>query len=224
MTKDFYNRLINTINSFDDFENLSIEWIKSTLEHNDMNAETFLESIQNHQILFSSLIGFFYQHGIGCNVNKDKALEMYLLAIKQDKVQTINNTIAKYLLSLLYYKDIIIFHKEKIIFEWYLKSAETGDDTTQFNLGRCYQYEIGISKDDEKAFEWYLKSAKAGNNAAQNSIGHCYECGIGISKDEEKAFEWYLKSAETGNNIAQFNLGRCYQYEIEKKIQEAIVI
>src|SRR6266540_7115412 len=141
LIENFYNRIINT-DSFDNFENLSIEWIKSTLEHNDMNAETFLESIQNHQILLSSLIGFFYQHGIGCNVNKDKALEMYLMAIKQDKVQTINNTIAKYLLSLLYYKDIIIFHKEKIIFEWYLKSAETGDDTTQFNLGRCYQYEI----------------------------------------------------------------------------------
>src|SRR5688572_27555201 len=113
LIKDFYNRIINT-NSFDDFENLSIEWIRNTLEHNDMSAKTFLESIQNHQILSSSLIGFFYQHGIGCNVDKDKALEMYLLAIKQDKVQTINNTIAKYLLSLFYYKDIILVDKISI--------------------------------------------------------------------------------------------------------------
>src|SRR6266540_1767472 len=110
LIKDFYNRIINT-NSFDNFENLSIEWIKNTLTHNYMNAETFLESIQNHKVLFSSLIGFFYQHGIGCNVNKDKALEMYLLTIKQDKVRTINNSIAKYLLSLLYYKDIILGNK-----------------------------------------------------------------------------------------------------------------
>src|SRR3990170_6544757 len=88
--------------------------IKNTLEHHEMNSETFFESIQNHQIWFSSLIGFFYQHGIGCNVNKDKALEMYLLAIKQDRVQTINTTIAKYLLSLFYYKDIILVHKISI--------------------------------------------------------------------------------------------------------------
>src|SRR6266540_7554536 len=101
--KDFYNRIINT-DSFETFENLSVKWIKNILERNDMNAETFLEIIQNHKIWLSSLIGFFYQHGIGCNVDKDKALEMYLLAIKQDdKIQTINNTIAKYLLSLFYY-------------------------------------------------------------------------------------------------------------------------
>src|SRR5688572_18101367 len=99
LINDFYNRIINT-NSFCDFENVSIEWIKNTLEHHNMNAETFLESVQNYNIRFSSLIGFFYQHGIGCDVDKDKALEMYLLAIKQDEVQKlINSTVAKYFLS-----------------------------------------------------------------------------------------------------------------------------
>src|ERR1044071_1039456 len=83
LIKNFYNRIIDT-NSFENFENLSIEWIKNTLERNDMSSEGFLESIQHHPILFSSLIGFFYQHGIGCNADKDKALEMYLLAIEQD--------------------------------------------------------------------------------------------------------------------------------------------
>src|SRR6266498_628811 len=46
LIKDFYNRIINT-NSFDNFEDLSIEWIKTKLEHNDIDAETFLESIQD---------------------------------------------------------------------------------------------------------------------------------------------------------------------------------
>src|SRR6266498_5367394 len=229
LTKDFYNRLINTINSFDDFENLSIEWIKSTLEHNDMNAETFLESIQNHQILFSSLIGFFYQHGIGCNVNKDKALEMYLFAIMQDKDQIFNNTIAKYLLSLFYYKDIILSNKviiglpininplkneiikinpdEKAKYEQYVISARRGNNIAQYNLGCCYDFGKGINKDKKKAFEWYLKSAEAGNNDAQLYLGYCYRDGEGINKDEKKAFEWFLKSSKAGNITAQYNLG-----------------
>ncbi len=50
----------------------------------------FLKSIQNHKVWFSSLIGFLYQHGIRCNVDKDKALEMNLLAIKQDEDQILN--------------------------------------------------------------------------------------------------------------------------------------
>src|SRR5688572_2766924 len=99
--KHFYNRIIDT-DSFNDFENSSIEWIKNTLEHHGMNSEGFLESIRNQPMMFSSLIGFFHQHGIGCDVSKDKALEMYLLAIEQEKVPTINGTIAKYLLSLFY--------------------------------------------------------------------------------------------------------------------------
>ncbi len=46
----------------------------NTLEHNDLNVKIFLELIQNHEIWSSSLIGFFYQHGIGCNVNKLKCI------------------------------------------------------------------------------------------------------------------------------------------------------
>jgi len=82
-----------------------------------MEAETFLKLMQNHEkneIWFSSLIRFFYQHGIGCNFTKDKALKMYLLAIKQDNVQTFNIIIAKYLLSLFYYKDIILVKRGSV--------------------------------------------------------------------------------------------------------------
>src|SRR5688572_21667580 len=58
----FYNEIINT----DSFEDSSIKWIKNTLEHADIKVETFLELIQKHKIWSSSLIGFFYQHGMGC--------------------------------------------------------------------------------------------------------------------------------------------------------------
>src|ERR1043165_5752127 len=62
LIQNLYDRIVNT-NTFNNFENLLIEWIKNELEHNDLNVKAFLESIQNHPISFSSLIGFFYQHG-----------------------------------------------------------------------------------------------------------------------------------------------------------------
>ncbi|RIA84020.1 hypothetical protein C1645_785083 [Glomus cerebriforme] len=33
---------------------------------------------------FTSLIGFFYQFGIGCNLDREKAKESYELAIKNE--------------------------------------------------------------------------------------------------------------------------------------------
>src|SRR6266498_5347189 len=201
LTKDFYNRLINTINSFDDFENLSIEWIKSTLEHNDMNAETFLGSIQNHQILFSSLIGFFYQHGIGCNVNKDKALEMYLLAIKQDEVQTINRTIAKYLLSLLYYKDIILTNKisTDLTINNPLKNKSIIPQLTNFNGSNT-----DLVKNDEKKELKEDDSNNSGNHNQKNikeinksnddALDFNCKDEIKINPDEKAKFEQYVIS------------------------------
>src|SRR6266498_3559566 len=211
LIKEFYNRIINTV-SFNNFENLSIEWIMNTLKHNDMNAKIFLELIQNHEIWFSGLIGFFYQHGIGCNVNKDKALEMYLLAIKHDKVQSINNIIAKYLLSLFYYKDIILVklqddsnNSENYNQKSKKKMNKSNDDALDFS----YQYEKETKPDEKTKFVQYAIFARGGN-----IIGFYYEYGKGINKDEKKAFEWYLKSAEAGNSIAQYNLGRCYKHGI----------
>jgi len=184
-----------------------------------MDAETFLGSIQNHQILFSSLIGFFYQHGIGCNVNKDKALEMYLLAIKQDEVQTINRTIAKYLLSLLYYKDIILTNKisTDLTINNPLKNKSIIPQLTNFNGSNT-----DLVKNDEKkelkeddsnnSGNHNQKNIKEMNKSNDDALDFNCKDEIKINPDEKAKFEQYVISARRGNNIAQYNLGCCYDF------------
>src|ERR1043165_2821638 len=103
---DFYKKITN-MEDFNAFENTLIEWMLNT----------------NKNIEF--IIGFFYQHGVGCDPDKDKALKLYLLIInnnekeflireEHDILQNINIIIGKYLLSLFYYKDIIL-DKRKLI-------------------------------------------------------------------------------------------------------------
>ena len=106
-----------------------------------------------------NLIFLFYQHGIGCNVDRNKALELYSLAAVNnsdedsliqnltnlhwlegndnefDALQNINIIIGKYLLSLFYYKDIILESKLNDVIIKYLKSARKGDPIAQYNLG-----------------------------------------------------------------------------------------
>ena len=232
LIKDFYDRIINT-DSFDDFEVSSIEWIMNTLERNDMNAKIFFELNQNHRIGFSSLIGFFHQHGIGCDANRDKALEMYLLAIKHDKDQIINNIIAKYLLSLFYYKDIILVKKLSIdstIEGSEKEGVQQGESNHSENRNPKNQREtikldedgsdyacpseVKVEPNERTSFVRHAISAREGDIAAQYHLGHYYEFGIGTNKDEVKAFEWYLKSAEAGNHCAQYSVGHCYEFGI----------
>src|SRR4051812_8486630 len=109
----FYNKIIDT-NDFCTFENTTIKWMKKELKKYDKNPENFLEMMEihkNHQIWFTSLTGFFYQHGIGCDIDISMALELYSLnenGKEVDKLHDVNIVIGKYLLSLIYYKDIIL--------------------------------------------------------------------------------------------------------------------
>ena len=194
------------------------------------------------------MVSFFYQHGIGCKVNKDKALELYLFAIKQDKVLkqdkiqiiSISNMIKDDEMMELQddqnnkeetnksndgaldfnCKDEVKINPDERTFVQYAISAREGNIMAQYNLGCCYQYGKGVNKDEKKAFEWYLKSAENDNSDGQNNLGYCYKYAIGTNKDVKKAFEWYLKSAEAGNNDAQLNLGHCYEYGIGTNKEE----
>ncbi|CAG8614577.1 6505_t:CDS:2 [Funneliformis mosseae] len=105
----------------ENFENNVTKWVKLIEESQRIDFNTIIELMRNHHksdSWFSSLIGFFYQHGIGgCVINEDKALESYLLAVKieieeglnhfNDDLKEINIIIGKYLLALYYYKEII---------------------------------------------------------------------------------------------------------------------
>ncbi|CAB4481150.1 unnamed protein product [Rhizophagus irregularis] len=172
--KDFYQKIIDTNNYPFTFENILIEWIKNI----DKNTNLILKLMQNHKeskLWFSSIIGFFYQYGIGCIIDKNKALEFYLLAINNKEnniiyqnftnlcsledefddniLQNINVNIGKYLLSMFYYKDIILdkINLNKLECS---ESARKGDPIAQYNLGSCYQHGNGVIKDYNKALLW----------------------------------------------------------------------
>ena len=83
-SRNFY-REITGINDLKIFENILIEWIgKNTNE----DIKLILELMENHEqseFWFSGIIGFFYQFGVSCDINKNKALELYILAVNNGK-------------------------------------------------------------------------------------------------------------------------------------------
>src|SRR5690348_3255460 len=80
--RDFYHQ-IDADDNLNTFEDTLIKWIKNVLKNRDKNPESLFNMMQNHencQIWFASLMGFLHQHGIGCDVNRKLALELYLIA------------------------------------------------------------------------------------------------------------------------------------------------
>jgi hypothetical protein len=87
-SRNFYQKIID-IKDFNKFETILGDWIKNL----DKNIKTIFELMIHHEqnrFWFSSIIGFFYQFGVGCYVDDDKALEFYLLAVNNDEKEFSN--------------------------------------------------------------------------------------------------------------------------------------
>ncbi|RIA98815.1 hypothetical protein C1645_28437 [Glomus cerebriforme] len=199
-----------------------------------------MENHKESKFWFTSFIGFFYQLGIGCVLNREKATEYYYLSINFENKYNSNSfnllsnkniIIGKYLLSLFYYKDIIIdiegfnFKKkkpennnQKELLKL-LQLAKNDDSTAQYNLAICYKNGNYIEINHKKSFKWFLISAENGNSDAQYNLAICYMDGIGIQKDKKKAFDWFLKSEQ---NEYLFCNNKYKKEEFERNLKLAI--
>nr|WP_325214656.1 MobP3 family relaxase [uncultured Oscillibacter sp.] len=89
---------------------------------------------------------------------------------------------------------------------WFRRSAETGNDFSQYVLGKLLQGENRI----EESISWYEKAAAQGNQYANYRLGKLYLLGDGVPKDTEKAITHLAQSAEAGNQYAQYALGKLH--------------
>jgi TPR repeat protein len=100
----------------------------------------------------------------------------------------------------------------------YRTSADGGDASGMYYLGRLYEDGHGVAKDVPAAFELYSKAAELGLSLAQNALGAMHEVGSGTERNLELARTWYERAAKAGLARAQRNLGRLYDegFGVEK--------
>ncbi len=89
---------------------------------------------------------------------------------------------------------------------WFRKSAEAGNDFSQYALGKLLQQEKRIAE----AVAWYEKASAQGNQYADYQLGKLYLQGEDVPKDVPKAIGYLTASAESGNQYAQYALGKLY--------------
>ena len=99
-------------------------------------------------------------------------------------------------------------HKEA--FEWYIKAAEQGHASAQFEVGSMLGSGKGVKKNAKESFNWYEKSAKQGHVFAETMLGAYYEHGVGVPQNYKLSYKWNKSAAQKGNPGAQLNLGYIY--------------
>src|ERR1044072_8722603 len=93
---DFYHRVlyVDHMNDLETFEKQTMKWLRLVEKFQRIKLQRIIELMEHHQrneSWFSGLIGFFHQHGIGgCVMNQSKALESYVLAVKNENEEDSN--------------------------------------------------------------------------------------------------------------------------------------
>ncbi len=111
-------------------------------------------------------LGYCYSHGIGTEVNNERAFESYKIAAKR------GHNIAQYNLALLYEnvkKDL------NEAFYWYNKAIENGNLDAKYQLGYLYLNGIGVEINKERAFELFKEAAEKGHNDSQYILATLYQ-------------------------------------------------
>jgi TPR repeat protein len=76
-----------------------------------------------------------------------------------------------------------------------ISKAQTGEHSSQLEIGRAYYRASHIEDNCYSAFKWIKASAEQGNAEAQFLLAEMYSLGHGVNRDTLAAHEWYTKSA-----------------------------
>ncbi|RIA89658.1 hypothetical protein C1645_824543 [Glomus cerebriforme] len=176
-----------------------------------------MENHEKSKFWFTSFMGFFYQ------LDYDRLYLIEEINDSFDSLRDKNIIIGKYLLSLFYYRDIILdinYENELLNLQ---KFAKSGDLEAKYNLAIRYQNGIGTKIDYKKAFKLFLSTAKKNNSDAQYNLAICYMDGNGTHKDKKEALKWFLKSEYPANKMKSiFTKIKSEKREFEKILKLAI--
>lgn len=163
---------------------------------NDVQIEKEMEGGPEH------LIATIYANGgFGVEINYQKAIDYYLLAIEK------NNSGAANDLGVMYDTGKGVEQDDNLSFKYYNISANMNNAFGQSNLGFLYLNGNGVPIDESKAFELFKKSAEQNNSFGLANLGYMYQFDKGgAGLDIDKARMYYKQAAELGNEWAKDQL------------------
>ena len=108
----------------------------------------------------------------------------------------------------------------KKAYEFFLKAAENGDQSSQTNLGYFYDEGIYVERNFNKALYWYKKAYQQGDGSAASNIAINYK----LKNEFKKALWWFHKAVSLKDHDAFLEIGRLYEsgLGVQKNTSKAI--
>jgi uncharacterized protein len=160
-----------------------------------------------------SLLGSFYEDGLGMPRSFEKAAQAY------DKAVELGYAEAKYLLTpRVRVLSQLLASSEAV--EKDRSQATNGNSTSMLYMGYRYGEGIGVLEDSAAAFNWFSKATDAGSATAKGIIGVMLVLGQGTPKDVAKGVALVKASAIAGDATAMFTLALFYSASMLNETNE----
>lgn len=115
-------------------------------------------------------------------------------------------SIAAHQLGKVYRDGVFVPVDEAAAERWFQKSAEDGNDCSEYALGKLFLKQ----KRSSEAVDWLKKAARQENQFAQYRLGKILLQGEDAPKDVGEAVRFLTLSANQGNQYAQYTLGKLH--------------
>lgn len=161
-------------------------------------------------------VGMFYEKGMGCEKNINKAISQYTLALEQGQFS------AALALAAIYENGDLVKKDYSKAYGYY-KKIESHNSEAQFKLGQYHEEGLFVKKDIYEALRYYKMAANNNNSEAKKMLGDCCLVGVNMDQDYNKAVAYYEGALINGNKTVYYPLANCY-YEgngVEKNCEKA---
>jgi len=92
-------------------------------------------------------------------------------------------------------------------FELFKRAAESGDSSSQLDLGYFFDCGLYVKTDKKKALHWYHLAYRQGDAGAATNIATVHrDCGR-----PGRMIWWFRRAVVMGDHDALFELGKCYE-------------
>lgn len=166
--------------------------------------QLYIEAAEKGNLPSQNNLGWTYEHGIGTQINIEKAVYWY------EKAKENDNDAAWLNMGRCYQYGIGVAMDERKAYEHYRKAAELNNTKAKYRLGYCLQYGVGCDINLSEAFSFYMAAADKGNADAQCSVGVFYYQGMVVEENVEIAKEWFEKAVEQKHVVAEYYLALYY--------------
>lgn len=114
-------------------------------------------------------LGIFYTYGAVVDRDPDKALALYLEAIRAGN-ERCEHAAEEYAYAYYAGTDPLLDINFETAFKYYEALTEFDNPRAMYNIGMLYLYGLGVAKDQEKGIEWVQKAADAGLEMAKEAL------------------------------------------------------